>query len=526
MPDPASSQPNGAPRTAASDGLEGAPSGSNGVPIPPSMQSAEADACGGLSAWCDQRTGWKKLAEELFEERVPGGARWSYVFGSGLLLVLISQAVTGVFLALYYVPSADHAHTTVAYITKVVASGSFIRGIHAYGASVMVILLVMHMTQTFMFGAYKGRRELLWLSGCILFALVLGMAFTGYLLPWDEKAYFATAVGTSAMSEVPFIGGWLNLAMRGGAGMGTLTISRFFVAHVFLIPGALLLFVALHLLLFRKAGPAGPPGIDLPGHQGKTDTFYPKQALIDAAFALLLIAVLAVLAHFLPKGLGPRVNPADTSFIPRPEWYYRPIFQWLKYWEGPLAVIGILVVPGIVAALLLGLPFYDRRRERRPWRRPIAAGIFSLVLLGLIALGFISYRVDDANPIVAAQLARQNQAEQDYMRQPFQPETAGGTAAAGAIAPVAAPAATVDPLIAQGKQVFTSQGCVVCHGEGGAGTPMATKLTGIGRKLSAQQMETLIRHPNAQMTGGGMPSFNALTGSQMKALIAYLESLK
>ncbi|MGH9355339.1 MAG: cytochrome b N-terminal domain-containing protein, partial [Terriglobia bacterium] len=412
-----------------------------------------------------------------------------------------------------------------AYITKVVASGGFIRGIHAYGASIMVILLVMHMTQTFLFGAYKDRRELLWLSGCVLFALVLGMAFTGYLLPWDEKAYFATAVGTSAMSEVPVIGGWLNLVMRGGAGMGTLTISRFFVAHVFLIPGALLIFVALHLLLFRKAGPAGPPGIDLAGHQRKADTFYPKQALMDAAFALLLIAVLAVLAHFLPKGLGPRVNPADTSFIPRPEWYYRPIFQWLKYWEGPLAVIGILVVPGILAALLLGLPFYDRRQERRPWRRPIAAGTFSVVLLALIALGFISYRVDEANPTVAAQLARQERAEQDYMRQPFQPENIGGPAVP-AITPVAASAATVNPLIAQGKQVFTSQGCVVCHGEGGAGTPIAIKLTGIGRNLTAEQLETLIRHPNAKMTAGGMPSFNALTGSQMKALIAYLESLK
>ncbi len=477
---------------------------------------------GGFSEWLDQRTGWKKLMEEIVEERVPGGARWAYVFGSGLLFILISQAVTGVFLALYYVPSSDHAHTTVAYITKVVASGGFIRGVHAYGASVMVILLVMHVTQTFMYGSYKRRRELLWLSGCILFALVLGMAFTGYLLPWDERAYFATAVGTSAMSEVPVVGGWLNLALRGGPGMGTLTISRFFALHVFLIPAALFGFVGLHLLLFRRAGPAGPPSLDPAYPDLKADTFYPKQVLIDAAFALLLIAVLAGLAHFLPKGLGPAANPADTTFIPRPEWYYRPIFQWLKYWEGPLAVIGILVVPGVIGALLLGLPFYDRRTERRPWRRPIAAGIFSVVLLALIVLGVVSYRVDEANPAVAAQLARQDQAEKDYMSQPFQPELTGG-AAPGL---PAAPAATSAPLIAQGKQVFTSQGCVVCHGENGAGTSMAIKLTGIGEKLTPEQLEALIRHPNARMTAGGMPSFNVLTGGQMKALISYLDSLK
>src|SRR5487761_301595 len=269
---------------------------------PQDGQPPETGCPTSFSAWFDQRTGWNKFVREVIEERVPGGARWAYVFGSGLLFILISQAVTGVFLALYYVPSADHAHTTVAYITKVVTGGGVIRGDHAYGASVMVILLVMHVTQTFMFGSYKGRRELLWLSGGILFALVLGMAFTGYLLPWDERAYFATAVGTSAMSEVPVIGGWLNLIMRGGPGMGTLTISRFFVAHVFLIPGALAFFVALHLLLFRKAGPAGPPSLDPMNPTGKSDAFYPKPAWLI----------------FCPSLWAHRLTPQTRSLFPGP----------------------------------------------------------------------------------------------------------------------------------------------------------------------------------------------------------------
>ena len=187
--------------------------------IPPAVSGT-----GGISTWLDQRTGWKRLLDEFLNERIPGGARWSYVFGSGLLFVFLSQVITGIFLALYYVPSADHAHTTVSYITKVVSDGAFLRGVHAYGSSVMVILLVMHVTQTFMFGSYKGRRELLWIAGCVLFALVLGMAFTGYLLPWDERSYFATAVGTNMMSEVPGAGEWLKLLLRGGAGMGTLTV--------------------------------------------------------------------------------------------------------------------------------------------------------------------------------------------------------------------------------------------------------------------------------------------------------------
>ena len=140
---------------------------------------------------------------EALDEPIPGGARWAYVFGSVLLFLFISQTVTGIFLSLYYAPTADHAHTTVAYIVKEVTGGSFLRSLHAYGSSAVVIVLLLHLTQTFLYGAYKGRREVLWISGCALFGLMLAMAFTGYLLPWDQKAFFATTVGTNMASEVP-----------------------------------------------------------------------------------------------------------------------------------------------------------------------------------------------------------------------------------------------------------------------------------------------------------------------------------
>jgi ubiquinol-cytochrome c reductase cytochrome b subunit len=192
-----------------------------------------------LDNWLDQRTGIDSILHETLDEPIPGGASWAYIFGSGLLFLFVSQVITGVFLALYYVPSADHAHTVVSYIVKEVSSGSFIRSIHAYGSSGIIILLLLHIGQTILYGSYKGRRELLWLSGCILLALMLGMAFTGYLLPWDEKAYFATAVGTNLVAEVPFIGPILQKLIRGGDQMGTLTISRFFVLHVFILPAML-----------------------------------------------------------------------------------------------------------------------------------------------------------------------------------------------------------------------------------------------------------------------------------------------
>ena len=213
----------------------------------------------GFRGWLNRRTGLDDSARDaLWTNPSPAALASLTYLARACCSFFISQIITGVFLALYYVPSADHAHTTVAYITKSVTAGSFLRSLHAYGASAMVIVLLLHLSQTYIYGAYKGRRELLWLSGCVLFGLVFAMAFTGYLLPWDQRAYFATAVGTNAVSEVPLVGESLKRLMRGGTDMGTLTISRFFVAHVFLIPACIFVLIASHIFLFRKAGAAGP----------------------------------------------------------------------------------------------------------------------------------------------------------------------------------------------------------------------------------------------------------------------------
>lgn len=484
----------------------------------PSSEEGERTVSGWIE-WVDSRTGIRSLLHQVLDEPIPGGVRWAYVFGSGLLYLFLSQIVTGVFLALYYVPSSDHAHTTVSYISKVVTSGLFLRSIHAYGATAIIILLFLHISQTLLYGSYKGRRELLWLSGCLLLALMLGMAFTGYLLPWDKKAYFASAVGTNIISEVPLIGERLQQLLRGSTQMGTLTLSRFFVLHVFVLPGLLVAFVAAHLLLFRKAGPAGPFQEDPVSPQLPAERFYPRQLVLDLAASLLIIVTLALAAHFIPVHLGPVANASDTTFIPRPDWYYLPIFQWLKVVSGKWSLFGGILLPGILALLFAAIPFLDRGRERRPWRRPVVVAGFAIFVGCYAGLGALSYRDDTKDLNVARQLARQKQAEIDYMRQPFQPESFSPTA------PAAAAVAAADPLIAKGATIFAAQPCGSCHGDRGEGTDIAPKLIGVGQKYSSDSLTFLLHHRTPKMIEGGMPPVD-LNPADTAALVAYLRSLK
>jgi quinol-cytochrome oxidoreductase complex cytochrome b subunit len=470
----------------------------------------------GFFGWLNRRAGVDQLLRGALAEPIPGGARFAYVFGSGLLFLFLSQIITGVFLAMYYVPSAEHAHVSVAYIVKMVAAGSFLRSVHAYGSSAVIIVLLLHLTQVFLYGSYKGRRELLWLAGVVLLFLMAGMSFTGYLLPWDQNAYFATTVGTNLISQVPWIGQGLTNLLRGGTSMGTLTVSRFFVIHVFLLPAFIFLFVIIHVYLFRRAGAAGPTNEDPFVPRLRPEMFYPRQVGMDMTFTFLVIAVLGFLAHFHPFELGPAANPANTQYYPRPEWYYRPMFEELKYFPGSLEIVGSVVIPSILIGLLILAPFIDRSRERRPWKRPIAMGIYSVVLLVMIGLGALSYWQDHHDPSVAKQLQQQHEAVESYMKAPFKPFLVGTAAAA---------AASSNPLVEKGKALYTGQGCNSCHGEAGVGTPMAAALAGVTTKLSPEQVASIIRKPPADLAAAGMPAFD-LSDDQMASLLAYLESLQ
>lgn len=488
----------------------------NPVHLPPSV-TARASR---LADWIDVRTGSRAIMRKILNEPIPGGARMAYVFGSGLLCIFGLQLITGIALALYYTPTAETAHTSVAYLTKQVAGGAFLRSMHSYGSSAMIIVLVLHFLQTFFYGSFKGRRELLWLSGAALSFLVLGMGFTGYLLPWDQKAWFATAVGTNVAGQVPVIGDFITRFLRGGSTIGTLTLSRFYLAHVFLIPATITMFVAAHVFLFRKAGPAGPVREDPLEPKLHAEPFYPRQVLYDMAAALAVVGILAGLSYLRPVTLGPVANPSDSTFLPRPEWYYLPMFEWLKFWEGPAVAIGVVVIPGLLATAFFLMPFLDKSLERRPWRRPIPALAVSVVIVGMVFLGIRSH-IEDSRGAVAAQLAHQHDEELAYSAAPFKPYSPDHSGGALVRSAMAVPA---DPRVARGKAVFVQNGCVGCHGAKGTGGPLAPALVGVTVKMSQQQISTLLHNPNPRMKEAGMPKLE-VDPPDTDALIAYLGAL-
>lgn len=209
--------------------------------------------------WLDDRIGWRGIWQTIFLRKIPK-VNWLFTLGSATLFVAMTQGITGILLTLYYVPTPDHAYDSVQYITNQVTAGWFIRGLHHWGASAMVVLVFLHMLRVIIYGAYKYPREVTWLTGVILFLVVIGFGFTGYLLPWDQKAYWATTVGTRIAATPPIIGDWILRIMRGGQELSAVTLTRFFGVHVWVLPTALISLIVFHLYLVIRLGISAVPG--------------------------------------------------------------------------------------------------------------------------------------------------------------------------------------------------------------------------------------------------------------------------
>ncbi|MCK4897756.1 MAG: cytochrome b N-terminal domain-containing protein [Anaerolineales bacterium] len=211
-----------------------------------------------IGTWLDERLGWRRVWEALFLRKIPK-VNWLYTLGSATLFVAVNQAVTGILLTIYYVPTPDQAHATVQFITNQVTAGWLIRGLHHYGASAMVILAALHMLRVIYHGAYKYPREITWFSGVALLLVVLGFGFTGYLLPWDQKAFWATTVGTLIAGTPPLVGDFILRVVRGGDELSAVTLARFFGVHVWVLPATLLLLLSMHMYLVIRLGISDVP---------------------------------------------------------------------------------------------------------------------------------------------------------------------------------------------------------------------------------------------------------------------------
>jgi ubiquinol-cytochrome c reductase cytochrome b subunit len=350
-----------------------------------------------LLDWLDDRSGYRGAAQRALDEPVLGGASFFYVFGSVLLFLLILQMTTGVLLAFYYSPSATDAWGSVAYIQDEVALGWLVRGLHHHGASAMVVVAGLHLVQTAVWGAYKRPRELNWITGVVLLALLLAFALTGYLLPWDQTGYWATKVATGIAGETPIAGDPLQQAAQGGNEYGNLTLTRFYALHVLVLPALTVGLVAIHLALFRRHGVTPSWRRSEAELRARVQPFWPDQLFKD--LVAMAVAFAALLGLVWSQGGADLDAPADpaSEFDARPEWYFRALFQILKYFEGTLETVAALGVPAIAGAVLLGLPLLDRAASRAPARRILPLGLLAAGVVAAGILTVLSFRQDAAD---------------------------------------------------------------------------------------------------------------------------------
>ena len=330
----------------------------------------------GLLEWLDQRTGFRAVRDVVLDEPLPPGTGWAFTLGSLLLFGLTIQVVTGTLLALFYAPTPDHAWDSVRYITTGVRGGHVLRGLHHWGSSLVVVTAVVHLIRVVIFGSYRAPRETNWIIGLVLLQVILAFGLTGYLLPWDQRAYWATVVTINISKLTPMAGEFVAGLLRGGPDIGALTLTRWYGVHVLVLPPVLFALTAIHLYLMRRHGISGP----ITPREGVSRPFFPYQAARDLTIAILAGVLLAVLAWQGAPALEAPADPTASGYIPRPEWYFLGLFQLLKYFSGRLEVVGAIVIPGAVMTLLALLPWIDRARTRGLRdRRWLLTGVGALV---------------------------------------------------------------------------------------------------------------------------------------------------
>jgi ubiquinol-cytochrome c reductase cytochrome b subunit len=461
-----------------------------------------------LYNWFEMRLGLGTPVIEAAEHEVPEStSSWLYVFGSAATVILGLQILTGILLALVYTSSASHAWNSLQFLNNSIQLGWFLRAIHGWGSDFMVAIVLIHMAQVFLFGAYKFPRELTWIIGVCLLLLTLGMAFTGQVLRFDQDAYWGLGIGASILSRVPFIGGRLVDLMLGGPIIAGPTLTRFFALHVFIIPGILLVLVGLHVWMVLRLGINEWP---MPGRLVNKKTyvreyhaltektgipFVPDAAWKDAIFAAaIMLAVLACALFFGPFGPTGQPDPTIIQTAPKPDFFFLWIYAVLAYLPPSIETPVIFIVPTLVIAGLLLLPLIAGEGEKHWSRRPVAVLMTALIAVTLGVFTRLG-TYTPWSPIMDAWTSDATPPAYLHNR---------------------------TPLERQGAIVFQNKQCRNCHSLGGVGGLRGPALDTISVRMTEDQ---IIRQ--VLQGGGNMPSYgNALTPSETTALVAFLTTLR
>ncbi len=460
-----------------------------------------------LYAWFERRLQLEGPVKDAALHPVPRStASWWYVFGSAAFTLLLLQIVTGVLLALVYVPSAGEAWSSLNILNHQIPLGWFLRALHGWGSNFMVAIVLIHMAQVFLFGAYKFPRELTWILGVFLLLMTLGMAFTGQVLRFDQDAYWGLGIGASILSRVPVIGGGLVHLLLGGPIIAGATLTRFFALHVFIIPGALLLFALLHIWMVLKLGINEWP---MPGRLVRRATyieeynrlahedgipFVPGAFWKDLVFSGAILAAVAVCAFaFGPFGPSGQPDPSIIQTVPKPDFFFLWIYTVLSYLPPQMETPFILIAPLVAIAILLAIPFWAGEGEKSWHRRPVAVlavSTFAICWGVLTQLGTTT---------------------------PWSPHM---NAWSGDPIPVRY-LQTATPLVRQGAVVFQAKQCRNCHSIGGAGGERGPALDDVATRMTIDQMRFKV------VSGGGnMPAYGKnLSPAEIEALVSFLDTL-
>ena len=460
-----------------------------------------------VGEWFDRRLQLAAPIRETAEHHVPRNtASWFYVFGSAALVVFMLQVVTGILLAIAYVPSAAEAWNSLQMLNHDITLGWFIRALHGWGSNFMIAIVLIHMVQVFLFGAYKFPRELTWIVGVFLLLMTLGMAFSGQVLRFDQDAYWGLGIGASIASRVPIMGPATVKLMLGGPIIAGATLSRFFALHVFVIPGLLITLVSLHLLMVLKLGINDWP---MPGRLVKRATytteyeelvrkdgapFVPYAVWKDLFFAaFILLAVAACAVYFGPFGPSGRPDPTIIQTAPRPDYFFLWLYALLSLLPPSLETPALLIGPVVAIIGLILLPFLFGEGEKSWRRRPIA--VLSILLIA-VTLGTFTH---------LAGIAPWSPQMNAWSGDPVPERFLKGTTA----------------LERQGALVFQVKQCRNCHSLGELGGQRGPTLDSVAVRLTRDQ---LIRQ--VIQGGGNMPAYGKnLSPAETTALVAFLATL-